>query len=69
MASSAAESDEMAAEIARLEAALERIAERSEMAMTRAAAITSGQGGADSQAAARRLDSLIGRLREAVAAK
>jgi hypothetical protein len=65
MPNSASESDEIATEMARLEAALDRIAERSEMVIARATAITTAPAAPDSQAVVQRLDSLIGRLRAA----
>lgn len=67
MAGQNADGDDIEAEMDRLAAALERIAERSEMAMPRATAITGEGTGADSHEAAQRLDSLIGKLRAAVA--
>jgi methyl-accepting chemotaxis protein len=65
MPNSASESDEIATEMARLEAALDRIAERSEMVIARATAITTASAAPDSQAVVQRLDSLIDRLRGA----
>jgi len=65
MASNASEHEDIAAEMARLEAALDRIAIGSEIAMARAAAITRAAAPPDSQAVALRLDNLIGRLRSA----
>ena len=65
------EADELAADVARLEAALERIAHISAMAASRAAEIadtaTSAQGEAiDTTAIVRRLDNMIARLRAAI---
>jgi hypothetical protein len=65
------EADEFAADVARLEAALERIADISAMGVSRAAEIantaTPAQGGAiDTTAIVRRLDNMIARLRAAI---
>jgi len=65
------EPDQLAADVARLEAALERIAQISAAGVTRAAEIadtaTHAQAGSiDTTAIVRRLDNMIARLRAAI---